>query len=111
MTRLILAALCLLAVGCGHPPALVVVDGAPAAIDPNQVATKKPRSWFSPRAPAMPRQNVALRDPDVVSELPTGSGMRAPAPVPSNSADDRPTVIARPPSDGSGDSPTPTGTN
>jgi len=100
MTRLFLAILVPLAVGCTAPRATVI-----------QEAPQKRHVARTTTAPNLPAPTIGLRDPDVVSELPADTGMRSPAPVPSSSADDRPTVIARPPSDGGGDTPSPTGTN
>lgn len=100
MTRLFLAIPVFLAVGCAAPKATIVEEA------PKERQAVKPTT-----IPTLPGPEIGLRDPDVVSELPADTGMRSPAPVPSGSPDGRPTVIARPPSEGSTATPPASGAN
>ena len=100
MTRLFPAILALLVVGCAAPRATVVEE-----------APKKKSVARNTGEPVPLPPEIGLRDPDVVSELPDATGPATPPVPPISSSDDRPTVIARPPSEAGADSPTPSGTN
>lgn len=101
MNRLVIAFLALAALGCTTPKAIVVEE-----------PRKKPSSVASnSNASALTGPGIGLRDPDVLSELPEGGGLRSPASVTSATPDGSPTVIARPPGGTATDSPTTTGAN
>jgi hypothetical protein len=89
MIRLFPVLLTLLAVGCAAPRA-TVVEEAPI---------KRPVARKSADPSPLPTE-IGMREPDVASELPDASGVKAPGSAPLSRADDQPTVIARPPAGG-----------
>jgi hypothetical protein len=83
-TRLLPAILPALLLGCAHPKATVVEEPSP----------RPATAQAEPAADDQADDEVTLRDPDVVSELPESSQPAVP-PAPDDPASG--TVIARPP--------------
>jgi hypothetical protein len=88
-TRLLPAILPALLLGCSHPKATVVAEPPP----------RRAHTQANPAAAALPGDELTLRDPDVVSELPE---LRQPASAtrPAAATPESGTVIARPPEPG-----------